>query len=105
MLAGIFVRIPIPLSLFGMTLQTKTGTRISRFRGFLRSLITWVPVYLLPILFILFIRIFRITMPVDIIVAIMICILLPYAVGLLFILFKPERGIQDAILGTFIVPK
>ena len=85
------------LYLFGIAVQTMDGSRASRLRCLLRAVVAWSPL-LLPYL--------AIVAGHESIGTELLWILFPLAVlGAIYTIIRPERGIQDRIAGTYLVPR
>jgi uncharacterized RDD family membrane protein YckC len=80
---------------FGIAVVTKDGSRASRLRTFWRSMVTWSPCVLLPMLTVLLTMIgLTITWSVYLVLALLIA-LVAWSASL------PKRGIPDRIAGTY----
>ena len=84
---------------FGIAVVTKDGSRASRLRTFWRSLVTWSPCVLLPVLMVLLTTSgLAITWSVYLALALVIA-LVAWSASM------PERGIPDRLAGTYPVPR
>ena len=100
LLAALIFREGPLLHLFGIAIQTTKGSRAGRFRCLLRVFVAWSP-FMLPILLIVIEgdhgfatanRLLLFMVPVAIL-------------GAVYAAASPERGIQDVIVGTHLVPR
>ncbi len=93
------------LYLSGITVQTGDGEKASRLRCLWRALIGWSPVLITLICAI--ITVFFVP-PLGILEfssVVIVVLWLPLFVGAIYAVAKPERGIQDRLAGTYLVPK
>lgn len=97
-ISAVLFRRSLLMYIFGVTLVTRDGTRASRLRAVWRSLLTWSPAVLCPVLIVaLTICGMAITWSVSISVVLLIAAIV-WSVSL------PERGIPDRLAGTYPVP-
>jgi uncharacterized RDD family membrane protein YckC len=94
---GFFLRGGVLLYLFGITIQTAEGDRASRWRCLLRAVATWSS------LLVLFLVMATGHKSIG---NKLLFVLVPLAVvGAIYSVIRPERGIQDRIAGTYLVPR
>jgi hypothetical protein len=94
LLASLLLRRGLLLRLLGVEIVTGTGSRARRGRAFLRSLLTWSPLLVL--------RICGIWMPIEWSYAPVLLVLITAGA---YSLARPDRGLQDRLAGTWLVPK
>ena len=84
---------------FGIVVVTRDGSRASRLRTFWRSLVTWSPCLLLPLLMVLLsMSGLAIAWSVYLVLALLIA-LVTWSASM------SKRGIPDRIAGTYPVPR
>ena len=87
------------LCVFGLAVVNGDGTRASRLRAFWRSIITWSPLVLWPLLLLLLkVSGLGIMMSVSLALALLVAVMTCSAL-------LPQRGIPDRIAGTYLVPR
>ena len=88
------------LRTFGIAIVTKDGERVSRLRALWRGIVAW-GVVIVPVALILALSYHG----VDLTVAIGVCGAAVFVVGAVCAVVWPERGLQDRIAGTYLVPR
>ncbi len=91
------------LHLFGIKVQTETGEKASRIRCLLRALVAWSPCLLFTPRF--GFGILRQGPPLASSPSVQLTITVIVLVGAIFSVVNPERGIQDRITRTHLVPR
>jgi hypothetical protein len=84
--------------IFGIAVATKNGSRASRLRTFWRSLVTWLPCVLSPLLVAILTLELGATWSICLVLAVLIACI-AWSVSM------PVRGIPDRIVGTYPVPR
>jgi len=91
------------LRAFGIEVVTKTDEPVSRMRALWRGLLAWGPVIIAPVLFV--------PNPISLyvgfaqVVVAGMCAVTMFVVGAVWAVVHPERGLQDRIAGTYLVPR
>jgi hypothetical protein len=105
------------LRAFGVEVVTRIGTPASRLRTLWRGLLAWSPVIiaavllvpnqtLLPFREMVVLRFPNQTLlPREVAFVIGVCAAVIFVVGAVWALVYPERGLQDRIAGTYLVPR
>jgi hypothetical protein len=95
MICAVLFRRGLLMFIFGISLVTKDGSRVSRLRALWRNLIVWSPCVPLPILIVLL----AVVGPGH---KWLVCLLLAALIALVASsLNMPKRGIPDRLSGTF----
>ena len=98
-LCALLFRGGLLMYVFGIAVVTKDGSRASRLRTFWRSLVTWSPCVLLPMLLVL------LTMG-GLAIAWSVYLVLALSIALVaWSVSMPVRGIPDRLAGTYPVPR
>lgn len=97
-LAGL-TRAGIGLWLWGITVMTLSGERASRARALRRSLIAWSPILLAAVV------VLGTELGPSTDLAISIAASATWIAGTLYAIARPERGVQDQIAATWLVPR
>jgi uncharacterized integral membrane protein len=97
------------MRLFGIAVVTQDGSRAGRLRTFCRSTAVWAPVWGTALLLLLlsnFIatRTFGLIL-FALIIPFGVALLLLFVTGAIWAGLRPERGLQDRIAGTWLVPR
>lgn len=88
----------------GIAIVTRNGVRASRLRTFWRSLIAWSPILLMPVVLILLKPLTDAYFPGGKL-ALLYALLLVYAILVIWSFLLPNRGLQDRLAGTYLVPR
>jgi hypothetical protein len=91
------------LRIFGIEVVTKHGEPVSRLRALWRGLLAWGLVIIASILFVPAFRPAGVPENVDIAIAVFMATL--FVAGAAWAAVYPERGLQDRIAGTYLVPR
>jgi hypothetical protein len=102
--AGLF-RGGLLLRAFGIEVVTKNGETVSRLRALWRGLLAWAPLIIAPVLLVpnpipLYIGVSR-----EVAIAFGVCAGALFVVGAAWAVVHPERGLQDRIAGSYLVPR
>ena len=93
------------LQAFGVEVITKNGESVPRLRALWRGLISWAPVIIASVLLVpnpipVYIGAGR-----EVAIAVGGCAGALFVVGAAWAVVHPERGVQDRIAGTYLVPR
>jgi hypothetical protein len=94
---ALLLRGGILMRALGIAVVTRSGHEASRLRAFGRGLVAWSPLMALPIVLI------EVRQPIRMPVAVALGVL--FAGGAVWAALHPERGVQDRIAGTWLVPR
>lgn len=97
-LSALIFRRGLVMTVFGVAVANTDGTPASRLRAFIRSLVTWL---IMPLSLVLMFLVAKFTGAMA--ACVIILVLLLALVG--FSLWLPERGLQDRISGTRLIPR
>jgi hypothetical protein len=102
--AGLF-RGGLLLRAFGIEVVTRNGETVSRLRALWRGLLAWAPLIIAPVLLVpnpipLYIGVSR-----EVAIAFGVCAGALFVVGAAWAVVHPERGLQDRIAGSYLVPR
>ena len=102
-LAGAFFsRGGLTLRIFGSTLVTNDGRDVSRSRAVLRALVAWSPMLAWIVMIRMTPRVQETNLPLALLYTVFPAVL---AAGALWAWRHPDRGIQDRVAGTWVVPR
>ncbi len=89
----------------GIAPVTQDGVPISRLRSVGRTLVAWSPALVVPQMVFLSVIGGEQLLRSSAIVWLSVTIAIRMAVGAIYAIVNPERGIQDRIAGTYLVPR
>ena len=96
---GLFLRT------FGVEVVTRIGAPASRLRTLWRGLLAWSPVIIAFVLLVPNPILLRIRDAREVAFVIGVCAATIFVVGAVWAVMYPERGLQDRIAGTYLVPR
>ena len=103
LLLGFALRGGLIMRLFGLALVDAAGNTVSRWRALWRAAIAWMPLMALHHLAHLMLGTLSIYSASAWTMVVALCLVM--AIGMCWAIVVPERGLQDRIAGTWLVPR